>query len=126
MLAKQMMADYHRRLKLAEVNEQNKQESLPVTAVVSSSGEAELPSSEKVQKETRRADSGSSDDVLTISLGKDRKRDKKKKLKVKEESAEVNKRKRVSFSMDKNMTRGKYSIANSVQSSTSTQRWRLK
>lgn len=126
MLAKQMMADYHRRLKLAEVNEQNKQESLTVTAVVSSSGEAELPSSEKVQKETRRADSGSSDDVLTISLGKDRKRDKKKKLKVKEESAEVNKRKRVSFSMDKNMTRGKCSIANTVQSSTSTQRWRLK
>lgn len=53
-----------------------------------------------------KADSGSSDDVLTISKAiKKRKRNKKTKAPTKEEGTV--KRKRVTFSIEKNMTRGK-------------------
>lgn len=77
--------------------------------MVSSSGQVGMTST-LAEKDTCKGDSGSSDDVLTISLGKERKRDAKKRRKNKSETPVEEgsaKRKRVSFSMDKNMTRGK-------------------
>jgi hypothetical protein len=114
-----MMADFQRRLKLAEINDQIKQEHQPVV----STGQAGAVVTTGLEKDGFKGDSGSSDDVLTVALGKERKRDKKKKQKgITAEPSDGQKRKRVSFSMDKNMTRGKCKLTNPRQSSTSTRR----
>ena len=66
----------------------------------------------KAVADAYKGDSGSSDDVLTINLSnKDGKKKKAKKAKRPLPAEEpANKRKKVSFHIEKNMTRGKSSI----------------
>lgn len=73
-----------------------------------SSGEVIITGKQNL-KDAFKGDSGSSDDVLTINLNSkaDRKREKKKAKKERQANGETIKRKKVSFHIEKNMTRGK-------------------